>query len=151
MQDQLEKIREIGRKMGKTDEEIDREIAIGRKNAISGKISAQIAVTQMFMRGDNTAAKEIGRLCPYPDEKKRERLNAYFQSDEYKQFIEDLAKHSNEPPEFVKNTKCIVQIPYELAKRKDFDMKAYMLDCFRNHPERITYKTEKKYGNDGRV
>ena len=94
-------------------------------------------------KSDNTAAKEIGRLCPYPDEKERERLNEYFQSDEYKQFIEDLAKHSNEPPEFVKNTKCIVQIPYELANRKDFDMKAYMLDCFRNHPERITYKTEK--------
>lgn len=80
--------------------------------------------------------------CPYPDEKEREQLNAYFQSDEYKQFIEDLAKQSKEPPEFVRNTKCIVQIPYELANSKDFDMKAYMLDCFRNHPERITYKTE---------
>lgn len=48
MQDQLEKIREIGRKMGKTDEEIDREIAIGRKNAISGKMSAQMAISQMM-------------------------------------------------------------------------------------------------------
>ena len=81
--------------------------------------------------------------CTYPDEKERERLNAYFQSDEYRQFIEDLEKQSNEPPEFVKNIKCIVKIPDELANSEDFDMNACMLDCFRNHPERITYKTEK--------
>ena len=83
----------------------------------------------------------LGIMCPYPDEKEREQLNAYFQSDEYRQFIKDLAKRNKEPPEFIKNTRCIVQIPYELANRKDFDLKAYILDCFHNHPARITYKT----------
>lgn len=62
MQDQFEKIREIGRKMGKTDEEIDRGIAIGRKNAISGKMSAQMTINQMIKDQDNNAAaKAVGQ------------------------------------------------------------------------------------------
>lgn len=36
IQEKIDKIREIGHKMGKTDEEIDRDIAIGRKMAFRG-------------------------------------------------------------------------------------------------------------------
>ncbi len=61
MQDQLDKIRAIGREMGKTDEDIDREIAIGRKNAINGKMSAQMAINQIMMQEDNQAAKAVGK------------------------------------------------------------------------------------------
>ena len=53
VQDKLEEIMEIGRKMGKKDEEIKREIAIGRKNAISGKMSAQMSINQMIMQVNN--------------------------------------------------------------------------------------------------
>ena len=53
VQDKLEEIMEIGRKMGKTDEEIKREIAIGRKNAISGKMSVQMSINQMIMQVNN--------------------------------------------------------------------------------------------------
>ena len=95
------------------------------------------------MQEDNRAANKIESIgCLYIDEKEREQLNEYFQSDEYKQFIKDLAKQSKEQPEFVGNTKCIVKIPYELANSKAFNMKAYMMDCFRNDPERITYKED---------
>lgn len=61
MERSLDELKEIWRKMGKTDEEIDRGIAIGRKNAISGKMSAQMAINQMIKDQDNnTAAKAFG-------------------------------------------------------------------------------------------
>ena len=53
VQDKLEEIMEIGRKMGIKDEEIKREIAIGRKNAISGKMSVQMSINQMIMQVNN--------------------------------------------------------------------------------------------------